>query len=54
MPRDAVAVEIPEDSEAEAFVAGRLLVWSEAVGQRKDRHGRWCGCIGNNLPCLSR
>ena len=53
MPRDAVpGSTIPEDSEAEALLQDGSWVWCQVAGQRKDRHGRWCGCISERLPLL--
>ena len=53
MPRDAVpGSTIPEDSEAEALLQDGSWVWCQVAGQRKDRHGRWCGCISEQLPLL--
>jgi hypothetical protein len=55
MPVDAVpGSAIPEDREAEALLQDGSWVWCQLVGQRKDRHGRWRGCISEQLPCSSR
>ena len=43
MPADAVpGSTIPEDSEAEILLRDGSWVWAQVIGQRKDRHGRWC------------
>jgi hypothetical protein len=43
MPADAVpGSTIAEDSEAEVLLRDGSWVWCQVVGQRKDRHGRWC------------
>jgi hypothetical protein len=43
MPGDAVTGStIPEDSEAEILLRDGTWVWAQVIGQRKDRHGRWC------------
>jgi drug/metabolite transporter (DMT)-like permease len=43
MPADAVpGSTIPEDSEAEVLLRAGVWVWCQVIGQRKDRHGRWC------------
>ena len=43
MPADAVTGStIPEDSEAEILLRDGAWVWAQVIGQRKDRHGRWC------------
>ena len=43
MPADAVpGSTIPEDSEAEVQLRDGSWVWCQVIGQRKDRHGRWC------------
>ena len=43
MPADAVpGSTIPEDTEAEILLQDGSGVWSQVIGQRKDRHGRWC------------
>jgi hypothetical protein len=43
MPGDAVpGSTIPEDSEAEVLLQDGSWVWCQMIGQRKDRHGRWC------------
>src|SRR5580704_8496005 len=43
MPADAVpGSTIPEDSEAEILLRDGTWVWAQVIGQRKDRHGRWC------------
>ena len=43
MPADAVpGSTIPEDSEAEIRLRDGSWVWAQVIGQRKDRHGRWC------------
>jgi hypothetical protein len=33
---------IPEDSEAEVLLRDGSWVWCRVIGQRRDRHGRWC------------
>jgi hypothetical protein len=43
MPADAVPGSmIPEDGEAEVLLRDGAWVWAQVIGQRKDRHGRWC------------
>jgi hypothetical protein len=43
MPGDAVTGStIPEDSEAEILLRDGTWVWAQVIGQRRDRHGRWC------------
>src|ERR1700704_6447901 len=43
MPADAVpGSTIPEDTEAEILLRDGTWVWAQVIGQRKDRHGRWC------------
>jgi hypothetical protein len=43
MPADAVpGSTIPEDSQAEVLLRDGAWVWCQVIGQRKDRHGRWC------------
>lgn len=43
MPADAVPDStIPEDSEAEILLRDGTWVWAQVIGQRKDRHNRWC------------
>ena len=43
MPADAVpGSTIPEDSEAEILLRDGSWVWAQVIGQRKDRHQRWC------------
>src|SRR5580700_1714349 len=43
MPADAVpGSTIPEDSEAEILLRDGTWVWAQVIGQRKDRHDRWC------------
>jgi hypothetical protein len=43
LPADAVpGSTIPEDSEAEILLHDGTWVWARVIGQRKDRHGRWC------------
>jgi hypothetical protein len=43
MPADAVpGSTIPEDSEAEILLRDGTWVWAQVIGQRRDRHGRWC------------
>jgi hypothetical protein len=43
MPADAVpGSTIPEDTEAEVLMQDGTWVWCQVIGQRKDRHGRWC------------
>jgi len=42
-PADAVPGSvIPEDTEAEVLLRDGTWVWAQVIGQRKDRHGRWC------------
>jgi hypothetical protein len=31
-----------EDTEAEVLLRDGSWVWCKVIGQRKDRHGRWC------------
>ena len=52
MPADAVpGSTIPEDSEAEILLRDGTWVWAQVIGQRKDRHGRWCvGIRGTPAP----
>lgn len=33
---------IPEDSDAEVLLRYGSWTWRQVIGQRKDRHGRWC------------
>lgn len=43
MPADAVpGSTIPEDTEAEIQLHDGSWVWAQVIGQRRDRHGRWC------------
>ncbi len=43
MPADAVpGSTIPEDTEAEILLRDGTWAWAQVIGQRKDRHGRWC------------
>jgi len=43
MPADAVPGSmIPEDTEAEILLRDGTWVWAQVIGQRRDRHGRWC------------
>ena len=43
MPADAVpGSTIPEDIEAEILLQDGSWAWCRVIGQRKDRHGRWC------------
>lgn len=43
MPADAVpGSTIPEDTEAEILLQDGSWVWCQVIGQRKDRHNRWC------------
>ena len=43
MPADAVpGSTIPEDSEAEILLRDGTWAWAQVIGQRKDRHQRWC------------
>jgi hypothetical protein len=44
MPADAVpGSTIPEDTDAEVQLRdGGGWVWAQVIGQRQDRHGRWC------------
>jgi len=43
MPGDAVpGSTIPEDTDAEALLHDGTWILCPVVGQRKDRHGRWC------------
>jgi hypothetical protein len=43
MPADAVpGSTIPEDTEAEILLQDGSWAWCRVIGQRKDRHGRWC------------
>jgi hypothetical protein len=43
MPADAVpGATIPEDTEAEVLLHDGTWTWARVIGQRKDRHGRWC------------
>lgn len=43
MPADALpGSTIPEDSEAEVLLRDGSWVWCQVIGQRRDRHGRWC------------
>lgn len=43
MPADAVpGSTIPEDTDAEVLLRDGSWVWCRVIGQRKDRHGRWC------------
>jgi hypothetical protein len=31
-----------EDTDAEVMLRDGSWVWCQVIGQRKDRHGRWC------------
>jgi hypothetical protein len=43
MPADArPGSTIPEDTEAEVLLQDGTWVWCHVIGQRKDRHDRWC------------
>lgn len=43
MPADALpGSTITERTEAQVQLRDGSWVWCEVVGQRKDRHGRWC------------
>ena len=43
MPADAVpGSTIPEDSDAEVLLNDGSWAWCRVMGQRRDRHGRWC------------
>jgi hypothetical protein len=43
MPADAVpGSTIPEDTDAEVQLHDGAWVLARVIGQRKDRHGRWC------------
>ena len=43
MPADAVAGStVPEDTDAEILLRDGSWVWCRVIGQRRDRHGRWC------------
>ncbi len=43
MPADAVpGSTIPEDSDAEVLLNDGSWMWCRVIGQRRDRHGRWC------------
>jgi hypothetical protein len=43
MPADAVpGSTIPEDSDAEVLLQDGSWTWCRVIGQRRDRHGRWC------------
>ena len=43
MPADAVpGSTVPEDTEAEVVLQDGSWVWCQVIGQRQDRHGRWC------------
>jgi hypothetical protein len=43
MPADAVSRStIPEDTDAEVLLRDGSWVWCRVIGQRRDRHGRWC------------
>jgi hypothetical protein len=43
MPADTVSGStIPEDTEAEVLLRNGAWTWARVIGQRKDRHGRWC------------
>src|SRR2546430_12767226 len=43
MPADAVpGSTIPEETEAEVLLRDGTWTWARVIGQRKDRHGRWC------------
>lgn len=43
MPADAVpGSTIPEDTDAEILLRDGSWVWARVIGQRRDRHGRWC------------
>jgi hypothetical protein len=33
---------IPEDTQAEILLRDGTWAWCRVIGQRKDRHGRWC------------
>src|ERR1039457_2268868 len=43
MPADAVpGSTIPEDTDAEVLLNDGSWAWCRVIGQRRDRHGRWC------------
>ena len=43
MPADAVpGSTIPEDTDAEILLRDGSWVLARVIGQRRDRHGRWC------------
>lgn len=43
MPADAVpGSTIPEDTEAEILLRDGTWAWAQVIGQRRDRHERWC------------
>jgi len=43
MPADAVpGSTIPEDTDAEVQLRDGEWVGCQVIGQRRDRHGRWC------------
>lgn len=43
MPADAVpGSTIPERTEAQVQLQDGSWIWCDVIGQRKDRHGRWC------------
>ena len=43
MPADAIpGSTLPENTEAEVKLQDGFWVWCQVIGQRRDRHGRWC------------
>lgn len=43
LPADAVpGSTIPEDSDGEVLLQDGTWAWCQVIGQRRDRHGRWC------------
>jgi hypothetical protein len=43
MPSDAVpGSTIAEDPDAEVLLRDGSWTWCQVIGQRRDRHGRWC------------
>jgi hypothetical protein len=43
MPADAgPSPTLFEDTDAEVMLRDGSWVWCQVIGQRKDRHGRWC------------
>jgi len=43
MPADAVpGSTVREDSDAEVLLNDGSWAWCRVIGQRRDRHGRWC------------